>query len=67
METGFPVLVIPGHDPGIAPIDGVRGDPRIKSGDDEETTCVGHPLPAFGAQMAGTSPAMTVRTRFQSS
>jgi hypothetical protein len=29
--------------------------------------CPGHPLPAVGAQMAGTSPAMTVRTRFQSS
>jgi hypothetical protein len=29
------VLVIPGLDPGIAPTDGARGDPRIKSGDDE--------------------------------
>jgi hypothetical protein len=44
METGFPVLVIPvpgldpGIDSGITPIDGVRGDPRITSGDDEETT-----------------------------
>jgi hypothetical protein len=26
--------------------------------------CPGQPLPAVGAQMAGTSPAMTVRTRF---
>jgi hypothetical protein len=36
METGFLVLVIPGLDPGIASTDGVRLDPRIKSGDDEE-------------------------------
>jgi hypothetical protein len=40
METGVLVLVIPGRDPGIAPIDGVRGDPRITSGDDDEATCV---------------------------
>src|SRR5476649_534493 len=40
METRFLVLVIPvpGLDPGIAPIDGVRGCPQITSGDDEETT-----------------------------
>ena len=37
METGFFVLVIPGLDPGIAPAAGDRGDPRIKSGDDEDT------------------------------
>jgi hypothetical protein len=36
METGFTVLVIPGLDPGIAPTGGVRGDPRIKSGDDDD-------------------------------
>jgi hypothetical protein len=42
METGFLVLVIPvpgrdpGIDPGIAPTGGVRGDPRITSGDDDE-------------------------------
>jgi len=47
METGFLLLVIPGRDPGIAPIDGVRLDPRINpriksgDGDDEETTCAG--------------------------
>jgi hypothetical protein len=35
METRFGV-VIPGRDPGIAPTDGVRMDPRIKSGDDDE-------------------------------
>jgi hypothetical protein len=38
METGFLVLVIPGHDPGIAATDGVRSDPRITSGDDDEGT-----------------------------
>jgi hypothetical protein len=36
METGFVVLVIPGLDPGIASTDGVRFDPRITSGDDDE-------------------------------
>jgi hypothetical protein len=36
VETGVLVLVISGRDPGIAPTDGVRGDPRIKSGDDED-------------------------------
>jgi hypothetical protein len=38
METEFPILVIavPGPDPGIAPTDGVRLGPRIKSGDDED-------------------------------
>jgi hypothetical protein len=44
METGFLVLVIPGRDTGIAPNDGVRGDPRITSGGDEETTCVGRKI-----------------------
>jgi hypothetical protein len=44
METGFLVLVIPGRDPGIAPTDGVRLDPRITSGDHEETTDVGRKL-----------------------
>jgi hypothetical protein len=38
METGFLVLVIPvpGLDPGIASTGGVHGDPRIKSGDDDD-------------------------------
>jgi hypothetical protein len=36
MQTEFLVSVIPGLDPGIAPAVGVRGDPRIKSGDDDE-------------------------------
>jgi hypothetical protein len=42
MENGSVVLVIPvpgldpGINPGIAPADGVRLDPRIKSGDDDE-------------------------------
>jgi hypothetical protein len=36
METGFLVIVIPGLDPGIAPTDGVRLDPRIKSRDDDD-------------------------------
>jgi hypothetical protein len=31
-----PRRVIPGLDPGIAPAAGIRGDPRIKSGDDGE-------------------------------
>jgi hypothetical protein len=44
METEFLVLVIPGLDPGIAPTCGVRFDPRIKSGDDDE----GAPRPANG-------------------
>jgi hypothetical protein len=35
------LLVIPGLDPGIAPTDGVRGDPRIKSGDDGESRADG--------------------------
>jgi hypothetical protein len=39
METGFFVLVIPGLDPGITPAAGVRWDPRIKSGDDDEKAC----------------------------
>jgi hypothetical protein len=29
-------IVIPGLDPGIAPTDRARRDPRIKSGDDED-------------------------------
>jgi hypothetical protein len=36
METGFLVLVIPGPDSGIAPTARVRGDPGIRSGDDDE-------------------------------
>jgi hypothetical protein len=35
METSF-IVVIPGRDPGIASTGGVRFDPRIKSGDDDE-------------------------------
>jgi hypothetical protein len=36
METGFLRLAMAGPDPGIAPTGGVRGDPRITSGDDNE-------------------------------
>jgi hypothetical protein len=36
METRFAALVIPGLDPGIASTNGAHGDPRIKSGDDDE-------------------------------
>jgi hypothetical protein len=72
METGFLVLVIPvpgldpGINPGIAPTGGVRFDPRIKSGDDDEgpvrpAKCVsGH---ALVLMPLGTSSAMTVRRR----
>jgi hypothetical protein len=36
METWYLLpVVIPGLDPGIARAAGVRGDPRIKSGDDD--------------------------------
>jgi hypothetical protein len=38
METGFTLLVFPGLDPGIAPTGEIRGDPRIKSGNDVEGT-----------------------------
>jgi hypothetical protein len=34
--TNFLPFVMPGLDPGTAATAGVRGDPRIKSGDDEE-------------------------------
>jgi hypothetical protein len=39
MATEFLVIVSPGLDPGIAPAAGVRWDPRIKSGDDDEKAC----------------------------
>jgi hypothetical protein len=69
MGTGFPFIVIPGFDPGIAPTDGVRGDPRITSGDDDD----GAGCPAESSSDVavilmpmGPVPAMTMRTRFQS-
>jgi hypothetical protein len=36
MEMGFLRLVIPGLGSGITPDTRVRGDPRIKSGDDDK-------------------------------
>jgi hypothetical protein len=48
METSFVVLVIPGLDPGIASTDGVRLDPRIRSGDDEDGAV--HPAKSFSTQ-----------------
>jgi hypothetical protein len=45
LGIGFLVLVIPGPDPGMTPNDGVRGDPRIRSGDDDEGAV--HPAESF--------------------
>jgi hypothetical protein len=69
METGFVVLVIPGRDPGIASTDGVRFDPRIRSGDDDDGAV--RPAKSFSSRAVilmpmGHAPAMTARPRFQS-
>jgi hypothetical protein len=67
METGFLVLVIPGLDPGIALTDGVRGDPRITSGDDEKGRCVrpdvspSRPYPDACADPPGHDRRVTAR------
>jgi hypothetical protein len=54
LGIGFRILVIPGRDPGIASTDGVRLDPRIRSGDDEDEAV----YPGTGAD-DGPAPAMT--------
>jgi hypothetical protein len=60
METEFLVVVIPGRDPGIAPTAGVRGDPRITSGDDDEAAA--RPAKSFSGRavvlmLMGLGPA----------
>jgi hypothetical protein len=60
LETEFLVPVIPGRYPGIAPIDGVRGDPRITSGDDGEATVSAESFPDVAVILMPMGPVPAI-------